>query len=257
MHVFGLIGFPLSHSFSKKYFTEKFSREGITGASYELFPLPDISLLPGLFQSQAQLRGLNVTIPYKQAVIPYIDQLHPAAARIGAVNVIRIDASGTKTGYNSDYFGFIASLQEWFSQIHGDKIADAVLKQCKALVLGTGGASKAVKAALEDLHIPFIPVSRQPEPGQLTYDQLTAQILQEYPLIINTTPLGMSPDIESFPPIPYQFLTHQHYLYDLVYNPEETTFMKKGKEKGAHVLNGLPMLYGQAEKSWEIWNAAE
>ncbi|QHT69545.1 shikimate dehydrogenase [Rhodocytophaga rosea] len=257
MRIFGLIGFPLSHSFSKKYFTEKFSREGITDASYELFPLQTISLLPDLFRSQPHLRGLNVTIPYKQAVLPYLDQLHPAAARIGAVNVIRIGENGSKTGYNSDYFGFTSSLFEWFSQVHKDGSVEDIIKQCKALVLGTGGASKAVKAALEDLQINYISVSRQPAQNQLSYDQLTEAILKEHTLIINTTPLGMSPDTQNFPPIPYQYLTTGHYLYDLVYNPEETVFMQKGKDKGAFVLNGLPMLYGQAEKSWEIWNSNE
>ena len=257
MRIFGLIGFPLSHSFSKKYFTEKFSQEGITDASYELFPLQTITLLPDLLRSQPHLRGLNVTIPYKQAVLPYLDQLHPAAARIGAVNVIRIGADGRKTGYNSDYFGFTSSLFEWFSHIHTNGAEEAIIKQCKALVLGTGGASKAVKAALEDLQIPYLSVSRQPAQNQLSYDQLTEAIMKEYTLIINTTPLGMSPDIQKFPPIPYQSLTSSHYLYDLVYNPQETAFMQKGKDQGAHVLNGLPMLYGQAEKSWEIWNSNE
>lgn len=252
MRIFGLIGFPLSHSFSKKYFTEKFNREGIADAAYELFPLQQIQEFPGLLQSQRYLCGLNVTIPYKQAIIPFLTQVHSSAARIGAVNVIRVTPQGT-TGYNSDYFGFISSLQEWFARIHSDS-SKTILKQCKALILGTGGASKAVKTALDDLLIPSVFVSRQQAAGQLTYEQLSENILSEYTLIINTTPLGMTPYPDSFPPVPYQHITSGHYLYDLVYNPEETLFIKKGKEIGAQTLNGLPMLYSQAEKSWEIWN---
>lgn len=252
MRIYGLIGYPLSHSFSKKYFTEKFSREGIREAAYELFPLEHIEAFPGLLQTQPNLYGLNVTIPYKQAVIPYLDNVHASAARIGAVNVIRVTRDGT-TGYNSDYFGFMSSLQEWFTSIYGNG-ASSILKQCKALILGTGGASKAVKTALDDLAIAAAFVSRQPAAGQFTYEQLTESILREYTLLINTTPLGMSPHKDTFPPLPYQYINSSHYLYDLVYNPEETVFMQKGKNKGAHTLNGLPMLYSQAEKSWDIWN---
>lgn len=253
MRIFGLIGYPLSHSFSKKYFTGKFSQEGITDAVYEVFPLPDISALPGLLQNYPDLRGLNVTIPYKESVIAYIDKVHPSAARIGAVNVIKISKSGEKTGYNSDYFGFSQSLSGWFDTLHGEK-GKARLRGLKALILGTGGASKAVKITLEDLNIAYISVSRQPADGQLSYEQLTEELLQNHHLIINTTPLGMLPQTDTFPRIPYQFTGANHYFYDLVYNPEETAFMKKGKEQGAQTINGLPMLYGQAEKSWQIWN---
>jgi shikimate dehydrogenase len=253
MKLFGLIGYPLTHSFSKKYFTEKFTREGITGAVYELFPLPEIELLPKLIASQPNLRGLNVTIPHKQIVLPYLTNIDPAAKKIGAVNVIKIASDGTTTGYNSDYFGFRETLLNWFRQIHGTS-GQAVLQQTKALILGTGGASKAVKTALDDLQIESLFVSRQLGAGQLAYDSLDEKVLQQYSLIINTTPLGTSPAIETFPPIPYHLLTPANYLYDLVYNPEETTFMKKGKERNAQVLNGLPMLHSQAEKSWEIWN---
>ncbi len=254
MRTFGLIGYPLSHSFSKKYFSKKFLNEGITDALYELFPLPEIELLPKLLESQPNLRGLNVTIPYKQLVIPYLDKLDVAAEKIGAVNVIKITPEGYKTGYNSDYFGFLASLTDWFRQLHS---RDGMLKlgQCKALILGTGGASKAVKTALDDLSVSYMVVSRQKGSGQLTYDELDSNLLQEYRLLINTTPLGTSPNTEAFPPIPYQYLPKNSYLYDLVYNPDETIFMKKGKERGANVLNGLPMLIGQAEKSWQIWNS--
>ncbi|MDO1445596.1 shikimate dehydrogenase [Rhodocytophaga aerolata] len=254
MNVFGLIGYPLTHSFSKKYFTGKFLQEGITDTVYELFPLPEIELLPKLIASQPNLRGLNVTIPHKQIVLPYLTRIDPAAEKIGAVNVIKIAADGTTTGYNSDYFGFKETLTDWFIRIHGTN-GRATLEQTKALILGTGGASKAVKTALDDLQIESLFVSRTPASGQLAYDSLDEKVLQEYRLLINTTPLGTSPAIETFPPIPYQFLTPANYLYDLVYNPEETTFMKKGKERNAQVLNGLPMLYSQAEKSWEIWNS--
>lgn len=254
MLTFGLIGYPLTHSFSKKYFTQKFLQEGIADTVYELFPLPEIELLPKLIASQPTLRGLNVTIPHKQIVLPYLNKIDTAAKKIGAVNVIKIAADGTTTGYNSDYFGFRETLTDWFKQIHG---ADglSILHQTKAIILGTGGASKAVKTALDDLQIESMFVSRQPAAGQLSYESVDEKVLQVYNLIINTTPLGTSPSIETFPPIPYHFLTPANYLYDLVYNPEETTFMRKGKERNAHVLNGLPMLYSQAEKSWEIWNS--
>jgi shikimate dehydrogenase len=254
MNVFGLIGYPLTHSFSKKYFTQKFLQEGIKDTVYELFPLPEIELLPKLIASQPNLRGLNVTIPHKQIVLPYLSKIDPAAEKIGAVNVIKIAADGTTTGYNSDYFGFKETLTDWFTRIH-ETHGRTTLEQTKALILGTGGASKAVKTALDDLQIESLFVSRTPAAGQLAYDSLDEKVLQEYRLLINTTPLGTSPAIETFPPIPYHFLTPANYLYDLVYNPEETTFMKKGKERNTQVLNGLPMLYSQAEKSWEIWNS--
>ncbi len=254
MRTFGLIGYPLAHSFSKKYFTEKFVREGITDAVYELFPLPEIELLPKLLSSQPYLRGLNVTIPYKQVVMSYLDGLDPAAEKIGAVNVIKVSADGCKTGYNSDYFGFRDSLLHWFNRLHG-KQGLPRLQQCNALILGTGGASKAVKTALDDLFVSSVFVSRHPTEGQLSYEQVDARVLGQNYLIINTTPLGTSPNVEAFPPISYPDLHSSHYLYDLVYNPEETTFMKKGRLQGAHVLNGMPMLIGQAEKSWQIWNS--
>jgi shikimate dehydrogenase len=216
--------------------------------------LPEITLFPQLLENKPEIKGLNVTIPYKQAVIPYLDKIDPAAARIGAVNVIRIEDNGHKTGYNSDYFGFTQSLLDWFRALHGEK-GEITLKNLKALILGTGGASKAVKTALDDLAIESIFVSRQPAQGQLSYEKLNENIFKEYALTINTTPLGTYPQVEAFPPIPYRYINSNNYLYDLVYNPEETTFMKKGKENGAYTLNGLPMLYAQAEKSWEIWNA--
>lgn len=248
MRQFGLIGYPISHSFSKKYFSEKFIREGIKDAYYELFPLPDIALFPILVSRKQYLSGLNVTIPHKEAVIPFLDELHEAAQRIGAVNVIKVEADGQLIGYNSDYYGFKLSLEKQI-KIHN-------IEHTQALVLGTGGASKAVKAALEDLGISFREVSRQAKDGVWAYEDITAEALQTHTLIVNTTPLGMYPNTETCPPLPYEQLTPRHLLFDLVYNPTETLFMQKGQTAGAHVANGLEMLHLQAEKAWEIWNSA-
>ncbi len=246
MRKFGLIGYPLSHSFSKKYFTKKFEDHGITDASYDLFPIQLIDDLPKLILDNSELNGLNVTIPYKEQVIPLLDGLDPAAERIGAVNTIKI-ADGKLYGYNTDYHGFKDSLVKWIGpNTHPEK----------ALILGTGGASKAVKAVLDDLNIRYQLVSRIPSDDCLTYDDLSSSPnhLLSSSLIINTTPLGMSPDIESAPDLPYDQLTESHFLFDLVYNPLITSFMEKGIEKKCWVKNGLEMLHGQAEKAWEIWN---
>ncbi|MDJ1504660.1 shikimate dehydrogenase [Xanthocytophaga agilis] len=251
MRIFGLIGYPLGHSFSKKYFTEKFAKEHITDASYELFPLEDIKLLPGLISSQPNLRGLNVTIPYKEQVIPYLTSIDPAAKRIGAVNVIKIAPDGSTTGYNSDYFGFKFTLEGF---LNGNYISEGKsLRKLKALILGTGGASKAVKIALDDMDIENVYISRRPGENIFGYDDLTEKIVGKYLLIINTTPLGMYPEVDVFPPLPYEWLTGDHLLYDLVYNPEQTIFLQKGSKQGAKTFGGLPMLYAQAEKSWDIW----
>ena len=245
MRLFGLIGFPLGHSFSKKYFSEKFRSENITDSRYELFELEMVSEITGVF-SKPGLRGLNVTIPYKEQVQPYLDNLDDSAVKIGAVNVIRIEEDGQKTGYNSDYYGFLNALTGWLPNTRG----------MKALVLGTGGSSHAVCAVLKDLKINFQMVSRSADKG-ITYDQLKKdrKYIQEHRLIINTTPLGMSPNTASCPDLPFDWLTPDHRLFDLVYNPEETTFMKRGKESGAESKNGYEMLVLQAEKSWEIWNS--
>jgi shikimate dehydrogenase len=253
MRLFGLIGYPLSHSFSKKYFTEKFAREGIADASYELFELPDIASFPTLLKSQPHLRGINVTIPHKLNVIPFLDVLDDAAARIGAVNVIRVGPDGCTKGYNSDYYGFQSSLEDWFRQLHGES-GPSRLKSLRALVLGSGGASKAVQTALQDMGIPGRIISRQATNG-LSYEDLTPALVAEHGLIVNATPLGTAPNTTAFPPFPYDLLGASHYLYDLVYNPPVTAFMQQGQARGAYVLNGLPMLHAQAEKSWEIWNA--
>ncbi|EMR02831.1 shikimate dehydrogenase family protein [Cesiribacter andamanensis] len=248
MRQFGLIGYPLGHSFSRTYFTEKFGREGIADAAYALYPISSLDQLPALLQAQPSLAGLNVTIPYKEKVIPYLDQLHESARKVGAVNVIRIE-KGVLTGYNSDYFGFKQSLLEWMGQ--------EALAGKKALVLGTGGASKAVCAALTDLQIPYRLVSRQPASQQLSYAQLHQQpeLLQEYRLIINTTPLGMHPQPMAAPDLPYHVIGSGHYLYDLVYNPAQTVFMQAGSQRGAATKGGLQMLQLQAERAWEIWNS--
>lgn len=242
---YGLIGFPLTHSFSKRYFTEKFSRENISDSQYELFEMPDISELPNLLTLPG-LRGLNVTIPHKQAVIPYLNRLDPSAEKIGAVNVIKFESDGSHTGFNSDYYGFRQSLADWL--VAQDRPTDDI----QALVLGTGGASKAVTVALIDLGIPFTYVSRTKTPNALTYDELPA-VVPDYALIINGSPVGTYPHVDDAPALPYELLTAKHMLYDLVYNPAETLFMKLGRKQGASAHNGLRMLELQAEKAWEIW----
>jgi shikimate dehydrogenase len=247
MNVYGLIGFPLTHSFSKRYFTEKFEKEGIPNSTYELFEIREATALPSVISSQPQLRGLNVTIPHKEAVIPLLDELDPAAEKIGAVNVIKVTEGNKLKGYNSDYYGFRNSLLKFLGEAN-----PAILK---ALILGTGGAAKAVIAALDNLAIPYKLVSRSGEAPILRYEELNASLLDEYRLIINTSPLGMYPKTDTCPAIPYEYLTEKHYLFDLVYNPEETLFMKKGAERGAKTKNGLEMLHLQAEKAWEIWNS--
>jgi len=247
MRLFGLIGYPLSHSFSAKYFAEKFATENISDAEYHLFPLEDISMLPHLITKQPDLKGFNVTIPNKVAILPYLDEISEAAKAVGAVNCVKIarSASGVKlTGHNTDTHGFRESLVPLLKSFHS-----------KALVLGTGGAAKAVCYTLKELGITYTQVSRATQDANvLNYSQLTETILSDNLLIINTTPVGMYPDTDKFPDIPYQFLCNKHLLYDLVYNPAETAFMQKGMEAGAKVKNGLQMLELQAEKSWEIWN---
>lgn len=244
MKAYGLIGYPLTHSFSEKYFAEKFAKEGITDSSYRLFELAEINQFSRLLQSQPDLKGLNVTIPHKEAVIPFLDELDEETARIGAVNVIKIDGGRTK-GFNSDYQGFKISLENFL----------APASRVQALVLGTGGASKAVNAALRHLQIPYQEVSRNSQAGRLTYQDITPAVLADYHLIINTTPLGTYPKTDTFPELPYQALTPQHYLFDLVYNPAETVFLRKGREAGAKTQNGYEMLVLQAEVSWQIWNS--
>jgi len=242
---YGLIGYPLSHSFSKKYFSEKFIKEKISGCKYDLFEIERIGLVESVFQKD-NLQGFNVTIPYKHDIMNYMDDLDHSAQKVGAVNVVKIYGDGKKTGFNSDYYGFRTSLESWIPD----------LKNKKALILGIGGAAKAVIAVLEDLGISFLKISRDKEKGELNYNELMDEpkLLIDHHLIINTTPLGMSPHIDSKPQIDYEKLTNQHYLYDLIYNPAETKFLSDGNKFGANTKNGLEMLELQAEKSWEIWN---
>ncbi|MCB0652987.1 MAG: shikimate dehydrogenase [Saprospiraceae bacterium] len=243
--LFGLIGYPISHSFSKKYFTEKFQKESIENCFYELFPLEHIDLLPSLIQAHNHLEGLNVTIPYKQLVMPFLDEIAPSAREVGAVNTIRIK-NGKLHGYNTDIYGFEHSLLKLLNS--------GPVQPKKALVLGTGGAASAVIYVLNKLKIGYKTVSRTADKGNLVYQDLNAKIMQAYKLIINTTPLGMSPNINNLPLIPYTSIGTEHFLFDLVYNPEETAFLKTGKFAGAATSNGMEMLFLQAEKAWEIWN---
>jgi len=246
MRKFGLIGFPLSHSFSKKFFTEKFLNEHILDCEYDLFPIENIDLLTDLIARNVGLEGINVTIPYKLAVLPFLNEVDEAADQIGAVNCIAIQRNNGKEilkGYNTDAYGFEESLKPMLNEQHK-----------KALVFGDGGAAKAVKYVLNKLNIPFIVVTRTPTSNSILYDAVSPELLQEYTVLINTTPLGMSPNIESCPDIPYEALTEKHLAYDLVYNPEEPTFLAKAKAQGAGIKNGLEMLYLQAERSWYIWN---
>jgi shikimate dehydrogenase len=252
MRLFALTGYPLTHSFSKKYFTEKFEKEGISGCRYELLELPNYQDFPKLIVENPELVGLNVTIPHKQNVIPFLDELDAAsAARIGAVNTVKVLPDGRLKGYNTDYYGFRLSLEQWFQTINVEP------NHLKALVLGNGGAAKAVFAALDDLQIPYQIVSRQPSGSSITYTDLTEGLLSQYQLIINTSPVGTYPKVDECPAIPYEHLTDKHLLYDLVYNPAETLFLKKGQQQNAHTHNGLQMLILQAEKAWEIWNEAQ
>jgi shikimate dehydrogenase len=251
MNLYGLIGFPLTHSFSKRYFTDKFVREKIKESSYELFEIKSLEELPALLKRK-DLRGLNVTIPYKKDVIAYLDDLDDASAeRIGAVNTIKIYADGSTKGFNTDYYGFQQSLVEWLDR-RGESCANL-----KALVLGNGGAAKAVRVALQDLKMEYTLVSRQKSDDCASYEELTEELMSTHLLIINTTPLGTYPNTEECPLIPYEWVTRKHFLYDLVYNPAETLFLKNGAAKGAATQNGLKMLELQAEKAWEIWTTEE
>jgi shikimate dehydrogenase len=244
MRQFGLIGRTLSYSFSQTYFTQKFYSLGLPDHEYELFELAAINELPGVLAAHPHLVGLNVTVPYKESVMLYLDELAPSATRVGAVNVIERTPAGQLRGHNTDYVGFRESLRRFYSP----------QPEARALVLGTGGAAKAVGVALQELGIPYWSVSRDPLGRGLTYDDLTPELVAAHQLIINATPLGTSPRTDECPPLPYSALTEHHYLHDLVYNPTETLFMHKGKEAGAQVKNGFEMLCLQAEAAWDIWN---
>ena len=238
---FGLIGKSLVHSFSPSYFTKKFTNESID-AVYKAYEIDSIDEFPQLLK-KVDFQGLNVTIPFKEAVIPFLDEVTVEANEIGAVNTIKFTENGLK-GYNTDAYGFKMALQPLLQKQHK-----------KALVLGTGGASKAVVYVLEALDIPFKYVSRNPEEGQLSYNQLDKTTMAAHTLIINCTPLGTFPDVGQKPDIPYEFVGPEHLLFDLTYNPEKTAFLQEGELRGAAISNGYKMLELQAEKAWEIWNS--
>lgn len=246
MKKFGLIGYPLAHSFSKKYYDAKIAREGISDVSYALYPLPDITGLPALINEDPELSGINVTIPHKISVMNYVDRLAPEAEAVQAVNCIRIERpSGSKPvliGYNTDIYGFLESIRPLLQPWHRH-----------ALILGNGGAAKAVIYALSELGLTCTIVSRSPQPGQLRYDQLDEGTMSSHTVIVNTTPLGTYPAVEECPKVPFSLIGERHLLYDLVYNPAETTFLSRGKAAGATIKNGLEMLERQAERNWEIW----
>lgn len=246
MDKYGLIGYPLGHSFSISYFNQKFQDENID-AVYENYEIPSIDALPEVLSSNPELKGINVTIPYKEKVLPFLDSISPEARAIGAVNVIRVSHKGNKTilkGYNSDVIGFTKSIEP---------MLDKKLHQ-KALILGTGGASKAIDYGLRNLGLETVFVSRYERPGTIQYKNITPEVVKEYNVIINCTPIGMYPKTEVCPELPYEAMDSHTILYDLIYNPDETLFMKRGAEYGANVKNGLEMLLLQAFSSWEFWH---
>ena len=243
MRKFGLIGKNISYSFSRGYFNNKFESESIKNVSYQNFDLDSLKKFKSIFNDHPEIAGLNVTIPYKENIIEYLDSLSKSAKNIGAVNTIKFTKKGKLKGYNTDYYGFKRSLEPLLQNQHK-----------KALILGTGGASKAVAFTLEKLHISYTYVSRNKSSDNLIYNELDESIIKENLVIINCTPLGTHPNINDCPNIPYDAITKNHILFDLIYNPEETLFLKYGKQKGCIISNGLKMLELQAEKSWEIWN---
>ena len=248
MDKYGLIGYPLGHSFSVNYFNQKFADEGIN-AKYINFEIPTVDQIIEVVSANPELKGLNVTIPYKERVIEFLDQLSPEARAIGAVNVIRVTHEGGKIrmkGFNSDVIGFTQSIEPMLENYHK-----------KALVLGTGGASKAICYGLKSLGLETVCVSRYERPETICYKDITPEVVKEYNVIVNCTPLGMFPKTEHCPQLPYEALDEKNILYDLVYNPDVTLFMKKGAERGAQVKNGLEMLLLQAFVSWEMWNGED
>jgi len=240
---FGLLGRNINYSFSKGYFTEKFKNENIEGCTYENFDLADITDFPQIIENNSDIYGINVTIPYKEQVMQYMDEMSEKASKIGAVNTIKFTKEGKLKGYNTDYYGFMESIKPLLQAHHK-----------KALILGTGGASKGVAFALEELGIDYTFVSRSEKENIISYEQINADTFDNYQIVINSSPVGTSPNIEEFPLIPYEYFTENHIAYDLVYNPAETQFLKKAKAQGAQTKNGQDMLVYQAEKSWEIWN---
>lgn len=243
MEKFGLVGYPLGHSFSKKYFTDKFQKLGLKDHSYELFEMESIDQFPSVWE-RPDLIGVNVTVPHKENVFPFLANLDESAQKVGAVNVIKRE-NGSLKGYNTDYLAFKETLENWLPD-----------SKPSALILGTGGSSKAVRAALSELKIDYQLISRSKETGDYTYSDLHdhPEVLKAHALIINTTPLGTFPKTEGKADLPYDHLTSEHFLYDLVYNPEVSAFLGEGQSRGAQIKNGLEMLQLQAEKSWLIWN---
>ncbi len=242
MKQFGLIGYSLTHSFSQKFFTEKFKKENLADCRYDNFSIPSIEDLTTVLKNHPALCGLNVTIPYKEQVLSYLDETGPLVKKIRACNCIKIK-EGRLVGYNTDVPAFEQSLKEKLQPHHKT-----------ALILGTGGAAKAVEYCLNQMNIAYKHVSRKPSATSFSYEQLTDKLMKEYLLVINTTPLGMHPNIVEAPPIPYHALTRDHFLFDLIYNPAKTLFLQKGESQGAAIKNGYEMLVLQAEESWRIWN---
>ena len=248
MDKYGLIGYPLQHSFSISYFNEKFQNEYIN-AKYINFEIPTIDALPEILASNPELKGLNVTIPYKEKVISFLDTVSPEARAIGAVNVIRVEHKGNDIvlkGYNSDLIGFTQSIQPMLRPYHK-----------KALILGTGGASKAINYGLKSLGLDTVLVSRFERPGTIQYEKITPEVIEEYNVIVNCTPCGMYPKVDCCPKLPYEAMDSRNILYDLIYNPDQTLFMKRGAQYGANTKNGLEMLLLQAFASWEFWHGKE
>lgn len=246
MRQFGLVGNPISHSFSQRHFLEKFESEGISDARYELFPLEQIEQLPGFLISHPELVGFNITIPYKESILPYLSELDPVVESIGAVNVAKKLPYGGWKGFNTDYYGFMETL---------NTIGDSSFWRGKtALIFGTGGGSKAVKAAFQSLHISYVFVSRSDRFHFLTYDTLTRDQIEGADILVNTTPVGMWPNVLDTLPIPYDGINEKHIVLDLIYNPTQTPFLKNASQRGARTLNGLNMLKIQAELAWKIWN---
>jgi shikimate dehydrogenase len=241
-HRFGLVGKNISYSFSKGYFTQLFEKQGLKDHSYENFDIQDIADFPSILKDNKDITGLNVTIPYKEVILPYLDSVDEQAANIGAVNTIKVTEEGL-IGYNTDSYGFEQSLVKHLKKQHK-----------KALILGTGGASKAIAYTLTSLAIPYMFVSRNPEENQLSYADVDESILASHKLIVNCTPLGTYPNILEKPGIPYKHLTSDHLLFDLIYNPEKSAFLKAGENRGASICNGLAMLELQADKAWTIWH---
>lgn len=239
---YGLIGETLKHSFSKNYFNNKFEKESIV-ATYENFELEEIDLFPSIFKSHKNIKGLNVTIPYKESIIPFLDTVTIAAKLVGAVNTVKVNEEGKTSGHNTDVIGFQQSIEPLLNENH-----------CKALVLGTGGASKAVQFVLNKFDIEVQLVSRYTNSRQIAYEEVSADLLHQHKLIVNTTPLGMFPYEDDMPDLPYEGISEQHLLFDLIYNPKESMFLSVGKDLGAQIKNGYEMLELQAEASWAIWN---